>query len=518
MAVLCLQRPLAMEPARPLGQVVYQRHKPEESVLYKVIQENLETFLAMVREEAGQPLPEFVEKEFYEYLRCGILAYGFLRVQCESCHKESLVAFSCKRRGFCLSCGGRRMSETAMHLVDHVLPVKPIRQWVISFPFQIRLLLAIRPKIMGEVLRITHDCIAQHLRKKVGLTKPKAKVGAVTLIQRFGGSINLNVHFHQLFIDGVYELGDNEEPVGFHATGEPKKTEISKILEKIILRVTRLLERKGIITKDTSQDDPNASLQIDLSDDNSFAKLQAGAISYRFAFGPNKGKKALTLKTVPENDHNSDHGLVAKNSGFSLHAGVAMAGTERKKIEKLCRYIARPLIALDRLKQNASGQIVYSLKKPYSDGTTHIVMQPLELLEKIAAIIPRPKVHLTRYHGVLGPHYKHRKLIVPKPVPTLQTPPVEEQAEPASKSRISWARLLKRVFNIDVEICAACGGKAKVIAAIEDPAVIRKILDHLGLPTKSPAILAARSRGPPVQSQQLFPDDDYSQAPVFDFD
>ncbi len=89
-----------------------------------------------------------------------------------------------------------------------------------------------------------------------------------------------------------------------------------------------------------------------------------------------------------------------------------MPGTERKKIEKLCRYIARPAIALERLKVNLNGQVVYSLKKPYSDGTTHIVMTPLELFEKIAAIIPRPKIHLTRYHGVLGPHYKHRKLIV----------------------------------------------------------------------------------------------------------
>jgi ribosomal protein S27E len=140
-----------MVAAISLGQHTYQRHKPEETALYKIVQENLETFLAMVRAETGQPLPDFVEKEFYEYLKCGVLAHGFLRVQCESCRHEKLVAFSCKRRGFCPSCGVRRMSETAIHLVDSVLPIKPIRQWVISFPFQIRLLLAIRPKLMGDV-------------------------------------------------------------------------------------------------------------------------------------------------------------------------------------------------------------------------------------------------------------------------------------------------------------------------------------------------------------------------------
>ena len=402
------------------------------------------------------------------------------------------------------------MSETAIHLVDRVLPVKPVRQWVISFPFQIRLLLAIRPKIMGEVLRITHEAIASHLRRKAQLTKATGKVGAVTLIQRFGGSVNLNVHFHQLFIDGVYELDANGEPTIFHAAPEPTRAELAKILVKIIDRVTRLLERRGIIIRD-----PEHGLQIDLSDEDSFAKLQAGAISYRFAFGPNKGKKALTLKTVPEQDHNSEGGLVAKNSGFSLHAGVTVPGTERKKLEKLCRYIARPAIALERLKLNDNGQVVYSLKKPYSDGTTHIVMTPLELIEKIAAIIPRPRVHLTRFHGILAPNDKHRKFIVPKIPAPVADASLDKPAEPPPKSRITWARLLKRVFNIDVEVCADCGGKAKVIAAIEDPIIIRKILSHLGLPTKAPVIHPIRSRGPPAGPS---PDDDYSQAPAFDFD
>jgi hypothetical protein len=331
---------------------------------------------------------------------------------------------------------------------------------------------------MGEVLRITHEAIARHLRGKAQLTKANSKVGAVTLIQRFGGSINLNVHFHQLFIDGVYEFDTNKEPTIFHAVTEPTRAELAQILEKIISRVTRILERRGIIIRD-----PEQGLQIDLSDDDSFTKLQAGAISYRFAFGPNKGKKALTLKTVPEQDHNSEGGLVAKNSGFSLHAGVTVPGTERKKLEKLCRYIARPAIALERLKLNSNGQVVYSLKKSYSDGTTHIVMAPLELLEKIAAIIPRPRVHLTRFHGILAPHDKHRKLVVPKgPAPVAEAS-TDKPVEPPTKSRITWARLLKCVFNIDVEICAECSGKAKVIAAIEDPIVIRKILTHLGLST-----------------------------------
>ncbi|WP_139250156.1 transposase zinc-binding domain-containing protein, partial [Escherichia coli] len=142
--------------------------------------------------------------EFEEFLQCGRLEHGFLRVRCESCHAEHLVAFSCKRRGFCPSCGARRMAESAALLVDEVLPEQPMRQWVLSFPFQLRFLFASRPEIMGWVLGIVYRVIATHLVKKAGHTHQVAKTGAVTLIQRFGSALNLNVHFHMLFLDGVY--------------------------------------------------------------------------------------------------------------------------------------------------------------------------------------------------------------------------------------------------------------------------------------------------------------------------
>jgi hypothetical protein len=471
------------------SQPTYQRHQPESTVLYKIVQENLETFLRLVNIEYGRPLPDFVEKEFRDYLKCGILAHGFLRNQCEVCHNEHLVAFSCKRRGICPSCGGRRMSESAIHLVDEVLPVKPVRQWVLSFPIQLRVLLAVRPQIMSKILNIATGVISDHLCNKAGFKRSQAKSGSVTLIQRFGGSINLNVHFHQIFLDGVYELDEEGKPAHFHITKAPTLKELGDCLERIIQKVAKWLEKRGIIERD--QD----SLQLDLSEDDALSKLQAGAASYRFTMGPNKGKKALTLKTVPDTDHAATKGLVAKSSGFSLHAGVSFTATERQKIEKLCRYIARPAIALDRLQLNPRGQVVYTLKRPYDDGTTHIVMTPLELMERLAAIIPRPRVHLTRFAGVFGPHYKYRSMVVPKPK-AVQTTDTVEDDKPSSNSQMSWARLLKRVFNIDVQTCHLCSGPMKVIAAIEDPQVIKKILSHLRLPTKPPEPWPAR--GPPA--------------------
>ncbi len=372
---------------------------------------------------------------------------------------------------------------------------------MISFPIQIRLLLAVRPKIMSEVLNVVTSTISGHLCKKAGFKRSQAKTGVVTLIQRFGGSINLNVHFHQLYLDGVYELDDDGRPSAWHMAKAPTKPELNDVLNKIILRITKLLEKRGLIRRDEED-----HLQINLDEDDALAKLQAGAATYRFTLGPNKGKKALTLKTVPEHDHNAATGLVAINSGFSLHAGVAMAGNERDKIEKLCRYIARPAVALERLHLNQRGQVIYSLKKPYSDGTTHIVMTQLELLERLAAIVPRPRVHLTRFAGVFAPHFKHRSMVVPKP--KNEAPELEAEDQP-SKSHISWARLLKRVFGIDVETCHQCSGKMKIIAAIEDPGVIKKILTHLGLPFRPPTPWPAR--GPPpthTHDLQQFPDFD----------
>lgn len=190
----------------------YSRHKPEATVLYQIVQSNLANFIRQVEEEKGFTLPDFVLKEFQEYLECGILAHGFLRLRCEDCNSETFLAFSCKRRGFCPSCGGRRMNETATHLVDEVLPYKRIRQWVLSFPIPVRLILAVKPKSVGKILNIANSAITNYYSKKAGMKKHQCQTGSVTLIQRFGGSINLNVHFHTLFIDGVYELNSVKEP------------------------------------------------------------------------------------------------------------------------------------------------------------------------------------------------------------------------------------------------------------------------------------------------------------------
>jgi hypothetical protein len=174
-------------------------------------------------------------------------------------------------------------------------------------------------------------------------------------------------------------------------------------------------------------------------------------------------------------DLNAEHALeplrLTTHAGFSLHAGVAVRGGDRKTLERLCRYLTRPALAEGRLSLTPQGRVRYTLKTPYRDGTTHVVFAPLDFIARLAALVPRPRVHLTRYHGEFAPHSAWRAQITPagrgrgiKPADT-RTPAERHRA-------MSWAQRLKRVFKLDLGSCEGCGGQVRVVACIEDPAVI----------------------------------------------
>ena len=200
-----------MDCAHPAGSCACarerERRRPEESTLYKTVAAGLPGFLEQ-REAQGRAVPSFVKRALQGYLQCGLLQPGFCRLVCDSCRQEQVVAFSCKDRGFCPSCLSRRMSDTAAHLVDRVLPAVKVRQWVLSLPMSVRLLCAFKPKALTAVVReLTRAVFAYQRRRarKLGLRNPRC--GGVTVIQRFGSAVELNTHLHSLFLDGVYTQG-----------------------------------------------------------------------------------------------------------------------------------------------------------------------------------------------------------------------------------------------------------------------------------------------------------------------
>ena len=167
--------------------------------------------------------------------------------------------------------------------------------------------------------------------------------------------------------------------------------------------------------------------------------------------------------------------------GFSLHAGAAVRANQRNKRERLCRTISRPALSEQRLSLTAGGKVRYQLKTPYTNGTTHVVFEPLDFLAKLAALVPRPRVNLTRYHGVFAPNSAHRALVTRagRGKGRAQSAKADARTPAERRSAMRWAQRLKRVFGIDVQTCAGCGGTMRIIACIEDPVVIKAILAHL---------------------------------------
>jgi hypothetical protein len=226
--------------------VTYEPRVPSSTVLYKVIAEHLETFLASLDDDPdAKGLPDYVQREFYDYLQCGILAHGFLRLGCESCKKEVLLAFSCKRRGFCPSYSGRRMAQTAAHLVECVMPAT-----------------------------------------------------------------------------GYDPLLDNEPEL---------------------------------------------------------ARTMAASVKQRIAFGERAGEKVRRIGSGfgYEGEQPALTGpRCASVNSFSLHANTEIAAHRRDQLERLIRYTARGAVSLERLEQDANGDLIYRFTRPWSDGTTGIKLAP----------------------------------------------------------------------------------------------------------------------------------------------
>jgi hypothetical protein len=578
---------LALAPA-------YRPRRPTETVLYAVVSDHLETFLAHARKSYEAPLPRYVEDELRGYLKCGVFAHGFIRAHCETCGHDLLVAFSCKARSVCPSCAGRRMANTAANLVDRVLPAVPVRQWVLSLPWELRALAAFNADVLSALARIFVEAIfARHKRwaKQRGLGK--APSGAVTHVQRFGSSINLNVHFHVMVIDGVFTR-DEEGRTLFHSAPSPTHEELDLIVRLVRRRAIAWLTRKGHLGVPSEEHTQDAPAQTSL--DACAAIAMARGTVQRMGDEPKAERDgASDLGAPPANERAVEH------DGFNLHADVAIAGDDDLGRERLMRYGARPPLALDRLRRLPGGRIAYRIKKLRNGRAKHRVMTPLEFLARLAAIVPPPRYPLLRYHGVLGPRSAWRRDIVPKareprgttaPRPCPQETPARNKtsgsagkgtslagvsaslahprvdgsrtgvgpdgnspptarpegsdqrsastADPgriahmtslsargttddrptapatillapnvlstkhwdrllggalyAVSTRVDWAALLRRSFDVDVLRCPQCAGRLRVLGEVTEPTMVGLILEILGLPRDAPR--ARRARDP----------------------
>ena len=275
----------------------------------------------------------------------------------------------------------------------------------------------------------------------------------VTLIQRFGSALNLNIHLHLLALDGAYTFAVGRPR--FHRARAPTNDEIERLLDALIRRVVRTLTRAGALVADPDEEGAPPYLSLERPDDDALAVLESASVRYRIAVGPVAGCKTLRVQApgVLSTAAQLTKRLTATRDGFSLNAAVACGAGERKKLERLCRYVARPPLALERLDRDGDGLVVHRLKRPFHDGTTEFLFEPLDFLARLATLVPRPRSHLLRYHGVLAPNARHRRLVVAAPGPTPAARDDEEPVPQRGRTPMSWMQRLRYVFDIELRLC-----------------------------------------------------------------
>jgi hypothetical protein len=420
---------------------------------------------------------------------------------------------------------------------------------VLSLPFALRYRLAFDQELSSQVLRIFVQTVFSSLKRRARkiLQMRRAYCGSVTFLQRAGGSINLNPHFHSLILDGVYVSSVPYEAPRFHPLPPPTDAEVARITAAIARRVEKLLMQRGLFGQDASADPDPLDAEEPL-----LSQLYLASLQGRVASGPRAGQRVLRLgdRIEVEELEEISGPRCASVRGFSLHADVCVSARDRRRLERLARYCARPPIATDRLSEASDGRIVYRLRHRWRDGTTHVVFEPLDLVARLAALVPPPRTNTVRYHGILGPCAGWRDVILrdrsqvssatpqsrncshnPSPAPreaaqhpvtaggdgaglplrrdtplasgrsakTATAPPQERRASrpvPPRERRLPWSELLLRVFALDALRCDRCGGRMRILAAIVQPEVIRAILECLRLSSRAPPLTPAPSPEP----------------------
>jgi len=392
------------------------------------------------------------------------------------------------------------MAQTAAHLADRVIPPVPVRQWVISVPKRLRGILADRPAAVTALTRIFLDEIERWLGAAVAIVpdataRPAVhpRLGAVSFLHRFGSALNRHVHLHACVTDGLFRSRHEGQGAEFLSARPVTPADLLALTERVRTRLVRWFRRHGLLDAEAAADM-----------------------------------------------------LAWQNSGFSIDASVRIALVDRdvpsyfRSLEHLLRYCARPAFALERLslvpgRNGSPERIRYALPRhkrgqwvgpgrkrtatvPGNNGVVDLA--PGEFLDRLADLVPPPRKHRHRYHGVFAPNHPLRPAVTALAIanatarantaPSLPLPPGEGRGEGARNheqpgshdtSRIAWAKLMAKIAEDFPLACPACGGDIRLIAFITEPGPIRKILTHVGEPLEPPPL--APARGPPTGWAEL---------------
>jgi hypothetical protein len=388
------------------------------------------------------------------------------------------------------------MAQSAANLVDHVLPEDvPLRQFVLTLPFELRAPIAYDRELMGGVGRIfVATVLGFYARKTRERGISGSQSGAFTVVQRTSSDLKCNPHYHTVFLDGVFAPAENTK-LEFHPLGSLSNTELGDLMQAVRIRVLGYLARPGVIESSadlTTVDDEFAEREPAL------AALARASVSGLAPAGPERrARPPVALHGEPGVRLKS--GLNVAELGFSLHAATVVGAHDRAGREALCKYVLRPPIATERVQLLDDGLVRLVLKRPFTDGTVAVDLDPLSLLVRLCTMVPPPKMHLLRFAGVLASAHKMRPLVVPPlPPSTSDDPHAHPQSPKPATHRCHywrWAALLKRSLGIDGDPCDRCGARMKLRALVIAAASIQRLLRQLGEPVDPPVL--APARGPP---------------------
>ena len=335
----------------------------------------------------------------------------------------------------------------------------------------------------------------------------------MAIIQRFGGALNLNVHIHALVIDGAF--AKEGDLLRFHPARRLTRDDVADVVGVVARRIERLLQRRGLAATPEESGPPDAWSE----EAPALAGIAAASVQGLVALGPRAGARVQRYGEPPEDVEPLTPGPChAQLGGFDLHAGIAMRAGHRDRLERLCRYALRPPIAEDRLRLDSDGHVWVTLRHQWADGTTHLKFDPVEFLERLAVLTPRPRINLVLYYGVLAPRARWRAEVVasaasegpdgpPATAPCTADDERSDRPSPRRPGAYLWADLMRRTFGFDVLQCPRCGGRLRLLALIDHASTVERILRHLGLPTDLPEPRPARAPPDRLQNSSLRWDD-----------
>jgi hypothetical protein len=375
------------------------------------------------------------ERTIERFLRCGDPHHGFARIYCDACGHDYLLAFSCKSRYFCPSCHQKRVLLYGEWVEENVLAPVAHRQYVFTVPRLLRPFFARRREWLGELCRIAARLLSQSHAEVL----PGAKPGLILFVQSFGDLVNFNPHVHVLAAGGAF-LADGR----FVALPAVPQALLAEGFRRAVLA---FLVKNGALSEE----------------------LRQRMLGWR-------------------------------HSGFSAHNEVRVKAEDAQGRRKLAGYMLRAPMSLAKMSYDAAtGSVIYRSKMHASLKRNFQVMNGAEWLELLCRHIPDRYEHLVRYVGWYSNRArgKRAKKASPHADAVLSAPSEEPSTEFAARARAAWARLIRKVYEADPLECPKCKGPMRVIALIEEPEIIRRILEHLGRWAPEPA-----GRGPPVPAPE----------------